>query len=70
MAPPTPRPVARSSQVRLAINELKWTQGKLARRIDVTEETVSRWCIGKARVPLVVILYLEQIVHAKKLYSP
>lgn len=40
---------------------------KLADRLDVTRQTVSRWRSGKGAVPKVVTLYLELLIATRSL---
>lgn len=42
-----------------AMTRLGLTQTALAEMLDVDVKTPHRWVVGKTRVPLVVVLYLE-----------
>ena len=41
------------------LGSLGWSGATLAKKIDVSESTVSHWVTGKHEIPKVVILYLE-----------
>lgn len=45
------------------LSRIGWKQKHLAERIDVTPDTVSRWCTGKRETPRVVILYLQLLIQ-------
>ncbi|MES2055794.1 MAG: helix-turn-helix transcriptional regulator [Pseudomonadota bacterium] len=44
------------------LETLGWTGAELARRIHVTEETVSRWRNGKRKTPGLLTAYLRLCV--------
>ena len=45
------------------LSRIGWKQTQLAERIEVTPDTVSRWCSGKRKAPKVVLLYLELLAE-------
>ena len=52
------------SRIRLIRRSLGWTQEKLAKRLQVSRETVGRWESGQP--PIVAELALEYISEAKR----
>lgn len=44
--------------LKACLRQLGWSQKGFAEAIDYRDETVSRWCTGKAEVPRVVRLYV------------
>ena len=60
----TPESVLKFLQL---LGGLGWSGATLAKKIDVSEATVSHWCTGKHEVPRVVILYLELRVNLLEL---
>lgn len=52
--------------LKVALAHIKWRQRDLAERLDVTEETVSRWVNGHLETPKYVWAYLN---FAQMLYE-
>jgi transcriptional regulator with XRE-family HTH domain len=48
-----------ANELRAALAELRWTQKRLAERLDVDPDTVSRWTNGRGPVPGYVVEYLR-----------
>ena len=55
------------SSIEEKLEILGWTQKDLIARIEVNKTTVSRWMTGKARIPKIVLLYLDLIIKIKDL---
>jgi DNA-binding transcriptional regulator YiaG len=68
-APAEPKAAADSAQVREfldALQELGWSQARLARRLEVDPNTVSRW-VSAGRVPAYAREYLRALVLVKRM---
>lgn len=54
------------TDLRLARKALGWDQRTLARILDTTLNTVSRWELGQTRIPGAVVLVLRLAQASKK----
>lgn len=52
-----------SIRLRQRLSDVGLSQAELARRMDVTERTVSLWTTGKGRVPGAVLAYLDLLAE-------
>lgn len=50
-----------------ALETLGWRQYEFARRLGVTDETVSRWMNGRLSIPRYVAAYLEAMLIIKRM---
>lgn len=49
----------------MLMNDSELSQSELARRIEVSPNTVSNWATGKTKVPGAVLAYLTLLVRVK-----
>lgn len=50
-----------------ALEELGWSQAKLARHIDVSNSTVNRWT--RSKMPKVVMMFLTLLIDIRRLVA-
>lgn len=53
-----------------ALDELRWTDSGLARRLRVTPHTISSWRKGKTPLPDYAFSYLELAVLMRRAFEP
>jgi transcriptional regulator with XRE-family HTH domain len=58
------------NDLKSALYEAKLTQGKLAERLEVDRNTVSRWATGATPVPGYVREYLRVLALAHAILNP
>ena len=54
-------------EIGFLLDEIGWSHSEFARRINVNNNTVSRWVTGKSGVPQIVIMYLELVCEVRRL---
>ncbi|WP_020227122.1 DNA-binding transcriptional regulator [Acidovorax sp. MR-S7] len=47
------------ADLKAALKEIGWSQGRLARELGVNPVTVSRWATGQLEVPRYAVAYLR-----------
>jgi transcriptional regulator with XRE-family HTH domain len=60
-------PAMTGEQLRAKLRALNWNQVYLAQRVDVSENTVSRWTTGEVDVPLWLSAFIEAMLEIRRL---